>query len=158
VDTEKHPFVRDEAASGLKRGILVPLRLDGVDPPLGFGSFQIADLSDWNNNSAHPEFMRCVEAVRAKITQSSLRLSTAVEAYKSVHPNDQFQKIQKIMLLLDNPVTIPDALEIFDTLQLTDSERFLFNQKRLRYFSGMTDYEKVNWIGEMKSFLRSIQR
>ncbi len=65
VNFEQHPFVRDEAASGLKRGILVPLRLDSVELPLGFCSVQTADLSDCKNISAHPEFLRCVEAVSA---------------------------------------------------------------------------------------------
>lgn len=38
-------FVRDEAARANRRGVLVPIRLDPVDQPLGFGEIQCADLS-----------------------------------------------------------------------------------------------------------------
>jgi len=37
-------FVRDEATRAHKRGVLVPVRLDDVDQPLGFGEIQYADL------------------------------------------------------------------------------------------------------------------
>jgi len=158
VNVAAHPWVRDEAESGRQRNILVPLCLDVVEPPLGFRGVQTADLSDWNNDGAHPAFLQCVEAIRIKIAQEPQQLFTAVEIHKSVHPGDLVQKIQKIMLLLDNPATIPDALELIESLQLIGSERFLFNQKRLKFLTGMTDYEKGNWIGEMKSFVRSIQR
>jgi hypothetical protein len=40
-------WVRDEADFALKRKKLVPLSLDGAEPPLGFRSIQTADLSDW---------------------------------------------------------------------------------------------------------------
>ena len=38
-------WVHDEATRGRDRGTLVPLSLDGVEPPLGFGQFQVIDLS-----------------------------------------------------------------------------------------------------------------
>jgi TIR domain len=38
-------FVRDEASRAHERGVLVPVRLDPVDQPLGFGEIQYADLS-----------------------------------------------------------------------------------------------------------------
>ena len=38
-------WVHDEATRGRDRGALVPLSLDGVEPPLGFGQFQVIDLS-----------------------------------------------------------------------------------------------------------------
>lgn len=37
-------FVLDEAARAHKRGVLVPVRLNEVDQPLGFGEIQYADL------------------------------------------------------------------------------------------------------------------
>ena len=38
-------WVHDEATRGRDRGTLVPLSLDGTEPPLGFGQFQVIDLS-----------------------------------------------------------------------------------------------------------------
>ena len=41
-------FVIEEAARGQRRHILVPVLLDLVDPPLGFGEIHAADLSGWS--------------------------------------------------------------------------------------------------------------
>jgi tetratricopeptide (TPR) repeat protein len=38
------PWVRDEAANGRDRGCLVPVCLEGCEPPLGFRQFQTIDL------------------------------------------------------------------------------------------------------------------
>jgi hypothetical protein len=40
-------WVRDEAESAANRGVLVPARLDAVEPPRGFGEFTYADLAGW---------------------------------------------------------------------------------------------------------------
>lgn len=45
-------WVRDEAASGRDRGRLVPVTLDGTQPPLGFRQYQTIDLSNWNGRQA----------------------------------------------------------------------------------------------------------
>ena len=39
-------WVRDEAQIGHERNVLVPVRIDDVRPPLGFGRTQTADLSN----------------------------------------------------------------------------------------------------------------
>ena len=41
-------WVRDEAAAGRDTGRLVPVTIDGTEPPLGFRQFQTPDLSRWN--------------------------------------------------------------------------------------------------------------
>ena len=46
-------WVRDEADEGLERGILVPVRIDDVRPPLGTRRVQMADLKMWPE--AEPE-------------------------------------------------------------------------------------------------------
>lgn len=40
-------WVRDEAASGRDSGRLVPVTIDGIEPPLGFRQFQAIDLAGW---------------------------------------------------------------------------------------------------------------
>ncbi len=40
-------WVRDEAAAGRDTGRLVPVTIDGTEPPLGFRQFQTPDLSLW---------------------------------------------------------------------------------------------------------------
>lgn len=41
-------FVQDEASHARRRGKLVPVLLDQVTPPLGFGEVQAIDLSHWH--------------------------------------------------------------------------------------------------------------
>jgi hypothetical protein len=60
-------FVRDEAREGKRRGILVPIRLDRVEPPLGFGEIQAIDLTRWNGSDRDAFFQDLVAAIRAKI-------------------------------------------------------------------------------------------
>jgi len=60
-------FVRDEAARAKGRGILVPVRLDKVMPPLGFGEIQAVDLSGWKGAPNDPALHDLVEACKAKL-------------------------------------------------------------------------------------------
>ena len=44
-------WVKDEAARGKKRKILVPALLEDVDIPLGFGRIEAADLREWDGEA-----------------------------------------------------------------------------------------------------------
>jgi TolB-like protein/Flp pilus assembly protein TadD len=60
-------WVRDEATRGRDRGCLVPVSLDGAEPPLGFRQFQVIDLRPWNGEPSAPEvraIVRALEVVR----------------------------------------------------------------------------------------------
>jgi hypothetical protein len=59
--------VRDEAGQAKRRGVLVPVKLDKVDPPLGFGELQAIDLTHWKGNPRDPFFMDLCAAVSAKL-------------------------------------------------------------------------------------------
>jgi len=61
-------WVMEEADEALKRGILVPVRLDDVNPPFGFTHIHAADLTDWNNNGSHPQFQQCVDAITSRLS------------------------------------------------------------------------------------------
>jgi hypothetical protein len=60
-------FVRDEAGHAKARGVLVPILIDTVDPPLGFGELQAIDLRHWKGNPKDPFFADLVAACRAKL-------------------------------------------------------------------------------------------
>jgi tetratricopeptide (TPR) repeat protein len=47
-------WVRDEAAAGRDSGRLVPVTIDGTEPPLGFRQFQTIDLSKWKGRGTPP--------------------------------------------------------------------------------------------------------
>ena len=60
-------WVRDEAAVGRDRGILVPAHLDDVLPPFGFRSIQSANLIGWQGDTSLWGFQKLSQAVRAAI-------------------------------------------------------------------------------------------
>jgi tetratricopeptide (TPR) repeat protein len=60
-------WVRDEAASGRDRGRLVPVTLDGCQPPLGFRQYQTIDLSGWNGRQAS----RALDPLKAAIAEKA---------------------------------------------------------------------------------------
>ena len=59
----KSEWVQEEAIIAKRRGILVPAKLDDIDPPLGFGLVQSADLKNWEGEKTHPDFAGLVGAI-----------------------------------------------------------------------------------------------
>jgi hypothetical protein len=53
-------WVSEEADEGQKRGILVPVLFDSVDPPMGFRSVQAADLRDWRPDQTSQRFEQLI--------------------------------------------------------------------------------------------------
>src|SRR5688572_4196817 len=43
-------FVHDEATRAQRRGIYLPVRIDRVEPPLGFGEIQARSLTGWKGD------------------------------------------------------------------------------------------------------------
>ncbi len=60
-------FVRDEAGRARDEGRLVPVMLDPVQIPLGFGAFQAEDFTRWNGGANAPQMQVLEEALKAKI-------------------------------------------------------------------------------------------
>jgi hypothetical protein len=59
----KSDWVKEEANIAKERGILVPAKIDPVDPPLGFGLIQAADLTDWESEISHAGFAGFINAI-----------------------------------------------------------------------------------------------
>ncbi|UAJ09030.1 TIR domain-containing protein [Glacieibacterium megasporae] len=60
-------FVRDEATRALERGAYLPVKLDDVRPPLGFGETQALPLIGWRGDRADPRYVALLTAARAVI-------------------------------------------------------------------------------------------
>ncbi|WP_194390206.1 TIR domain-containing protein [Bradyrhizobium sp. CCBAU 51765] len=64
-------WVQEEADDAKKRGILVPVLIEGVEPPIGFRSIQTADLSDWNATEPTQAFQRLIDDISRLIGSPS---------------------------------------------------------------------------------------
>ena len=63
-------FVRDEAARAQRRHAYLPVRIDKVDPPLGFGETQALPLIGWSGDRSNPRYQAVLAAARAIISGS----------------------------------------------------------------------------------------
>ncbi len=67
VAPEGH-FVRDEAARAMRLGTYLPVKIDAVALPLGFGEVQALSLEGWKGGASDPRLRSVVEAVRARVS------------------------------------------------------------------------------------------
>jgi len=63
VGSEGH-FVRDEAARAQRNDTYLPVRLDAVDPPLGFGEVQAISLIGWKGEAGDSRVRAVIDAAR----------------------------------------------------------------------------------------------
>ena len=70
-------WVRDEAQQARDENKLVPVRLDGVQPPLGFRQTQSLDFDGWNGDPASSDFVRLIQSIRHFVGDSA---SSSVQA------------------------------------------------------------------------------
>ncbi|MCK5420775.1 MAG: toll/interleukin-1 receptor domain-containing protein, partial [Deltaproteobacteria bacterium] len=68
----KSEWVKEEAAEGYNRGILIPVLIDDILPPLGFRRLQTAKLIDWNGELSHPEFDLLFKSVANILSRSKV--------------------------------------------------------------------------------------
>lgn len=61
-------FVRDEARRAQRRGAYLPVCIDGVEPPLGFGEIQSSSLKGWHGDRSDPRFQGVVHAIRGHVS------------------------------------------------------------------------------------------
>lgn len=57
-------FVREEATRAQKRGVYVPILIDAVMPPLGFGESQATSLKNWHGDRADPHYRAFLDAIQ----------------------------------------------------------------------------------------------
>src|SRR4249919_1554138 len=65
LEAIESPWVRDEAAAGRDSGRLVPVTIDGTEPPLRFRQYQTIDLSLWKGRGRSAEFAELSAAIDA---------------------------------------------------------------------------------------------
>lgn len=72
-------WVLEEAETGKRRQILIPVLLDDVEPPFGFGTIQAANLTAWDGACSSPAFTRLVGDIAAILGPAPIALKEAEE-------------------------------------------------------------------------------
>lgn len=60
-------FVRDEATRASRRGTYLPIRIDKVESPLGFGETQALPLYGWKGDRSAPQYRAIANAARSRL-------------------------------------------------------------------------------------------
>ena len=71
-------FVRDEANRALRRGVYLPIQIDAVEPPLGFGETQALPLIGWRGNRSDPRYTAVLAAAGEIISGKADRAPRAI--------------------------------------------------------------------------------
>jgi len=69
-------FVRDEADRAQRRGTYLPVRIDNVEPPLGFGELHAIALQGWKGKRDSAAYRSLVEAIRAVMAGEAPQIAT----------------------------------------------------------------------------------
>lgn len=74
-------WVREEASDAKKRNILLPIRIEDVQPPFGFGLRHVQSLVGWHEGDSHPGYDQLLRDITALLKgprpiQEAGRLST----------------------------------------------------------------------------------
>ncbi len=80
-------WVVEEASEGKARGILVPVLIGSVKPPMGFRSIQAADLTGWQGDATGPPFEKLwgdIAAMLGVATAASVRAAGQRGEWNSV--------------------------------------------------------------------------
>ena len=64
-------FVRDEATRAARRRTYLPVRIDKVDPPLGFGEMQALNLQGWKGERSDPRYHAVSGCVHSMLGQKA---------------------------------------------------------------------------------------
>ncbi len=72
--------------------------------------------------------------------------------YEESKVNDVIQR------MLDNPATLGDALLEAAKLPFSGADKLVFELNRIKYIDGLSDYNRLNWVGEMKALLSTYER
>lgn len=82
-------FVAEEADDARRRGVLVPVLIDPVLPPLGFRSVQAADLHDLGSADPPANGAALVDAVRAVLRQHAAQRQPPPQSQSQPQPPPQ---------------------------------------------------------------------
>jgi hypothetical protein len=97
-------WVQEEANVGKAKGNLIPVRLEPVEPPIGFRMIQTADLSNWKpgmrSNSEWNKLIRSLNAVVSGSTVPIVPPRSAQPEQKELHLRYIFRPLPLVLVAL----------------------------------------------------------
>jgi len=87
-------WVKEEAQRGAARKVLVPIFIEQVAPPLGFGRIEAAELFNWDGDTAEVEFQNLLQAIallipKEKCAQKPIPLEAIPKPKSATKPNKE---------------------------------------------------------------------
>ncbi len=70
-------WVADEATVGRTKGNLVPIAIDPVEPPLGFGQIHAIDFWDWTGDAGEPAFLALNQSLAALLGRDAHKIAAS---------------------------------------------------------------------------------
>ncbi|WP_089724697.1 toll/interleukin-1 receptor domain-containing protein [Candidatus Thiosymbion oneisti] len=83
-------YVREEAEDAKNHGVLLPIYIDRVEPPFGFGELQTYDLIGWNGATDQQPFQNLVRRI-AEILGQKLVTNSPIPSQKTKQGTEQLQ-------------------------------------------------------------------
>ena len=72
ADSVRSSFVRDESSRALKQDKLLPVRIEDIELPLGFGQLHTLDLLEWEGDAGDEAFQKLLLEVRRRQQRTPL--------------------------------------------------------------------------------------
>lgn len=105
-------WVKEEAAEGARRKILVPCLVDEVPLPMGFGRIEAARLIGWRSDESDPEFIQLCAAIDSHIKESS----QPGDQVAVLNPQEEFERTPQSIA---NEERLPDRKQRWRWLGLS---------------------------------------
>ena len=111
----KSRWVQEEADWGLKRNVLIPFFIENVEPPLGFGAIQAANLTDWMEDSNHAGFQLLIGALSDLLGTDKAKLP------KPPTTEPDFEK-RRVDAVAPSNASLGQSIDVFVQVRFPDSE------------------------------------
>jgi tetratricopeptide (TPR) repeat protein len=104
-------WVQEEADDAKRRGILVPVLVENVHPPIGFRNIQTADLVNWDPTVSTQAFGILTDGIAALIHLAGLAPASILPRDpKMIGREGRLEELVTAILEQDRPIIVPGAL------------------------------------------------
>lgn len=133
-ESVKSSWVYDEATRGKNKDILIPILIDNVNIPLGFGLINALNLIDWKGDQTDPNFLKLLESVSKKLEphyssreknkqndiEGGISIDLVGPEFKTENKDGPRKEERKIKFLFFILILIVGSIIVFDYLKQPD--------------------------------------